>query len=363
MITRKELIIRSVKTAGTAVIFLSPLNKLTANQKDPDNYLQSLPSHLKEILPLAFRAPSGHNTQPWYVKVITDNYLVLGLDKDRFLPAVDPKQRESILSLGALTESVLLAARAKGYRARIDTITDNNRQVGIRIIPEGSPDKDLEKRILNRMTLRKDYEPESIPSSHLEKLTSHLSDWRYITLESNDGKKLSHATLEANRAQVNRDSAQAELSRWIRWKRDKARETGNGLTPDTMEITGLAGLFVRAFYDREKVMSESFRKTTIEMAEEQVSQGAGWLLLYSRDNSFSSLIQAGREYYRMILEARPLSLAVHPMSQLLEEKETASLRRPFEKKNSKLQFILRTGYRDYTDPVSRRMDLSETVRL
>ncbi len=363
MLTRKDFMIKSVQIGGTASLMLLPVKNLVAGMENTDNYLENLPSHLKEILPLAFRAPSGHNTQPWYIKVMTDNYLVLGLDKDRFLPAVDPKQRESILSLGALAESVLLAAKAMGYRARLVSISDNNRQVGIRILPGGSPEKGLEKKIRSRMTLRKDYEPESIHLSHLEKLTSHLSDFRYVPLNSDEGKKLSHATLEANRAQVYRDEAQAELSRWIRWKREKAIKTGNGLTPDTMEINGLAGLIVRSFYDQEKVMSESFRKTTIKMIEEQVSQGAGWLLLYSRNSSFSSLIQSGREYYRMLLEARPHSLAVHPMSQLLEEKKTASLRTPFEKKNMKLQFILRLGHREYPDPVSLRMDIDETVRL
>ena len=50
----------------------------------------------KEILFLASLAPSGRNTQPWFVKYIEPYHWIIGNDKSKWLPAVDPTQRETI---------------------------------------------------------------------------------------------------------------------------------------------------------------------------------------------------------------------------------------------------------------------------
>jgi hypothetical protein len=53
----------------------------------------------KEILFLASLAPSGHNTQPWLVQYLAPYHWIIGNDKSKWLSAVDPTQRETILSL------------------------------------------------------------------------------------------------------------------------------------------------------------------------------------------------------------------------------------------------------------------------
>jgi hypothetical protein len=74
-----------------------------------------VPDELVEVLYYASLAPSGHNAQPWYVKVVNEKTCIIGLDPLRRLPAVDPNNRESLLSIGAFAESLSLAAGAKGY--------------------------------------------------------------------------------------------------------------------------------------------------------------------------------------------------------------------------------------------------------
>jgi hypothetical protein len=51
------------------------------------------------LLYYASLAPSGHNSQPWYVKVLDQNRWIIGADPLRRLPAVDPHNREVLLSL------------------------------------------------------------------------------------------------------------------------------------------------------------------------------------------------------------------------------------------------------------------------
>ena len=53
----------------------------------------------KEILFLASLAPSGHNTQQWFVRYLAPYHWIVGNDQSKWLPAVDLTQRETILSL------------------------------------------------------------------------------------------------------------------------------------------------------------------------------------------------------------------------------------------------------------------------
>ena len=75
-----------------------------------------------EILYLASLAPSGHNLQPWTMKIVGPKHWVLGSDRNLRLPAVDPDNRELLLSLGAFLENLVAVARAFGYEAEIKII-------------------------------------------------------------------------------------------------------------------------------------------------------------------------------------------------------------------------------------------------
>ncbi|MCO5948624.1 nitroreductase family protein [Mucilaginibacter flavidus] len=68
----------------------------------------------KQILYLASMAPSGHNTQPWFIKYIAPYSCIIGNDKKRWLRGVDPTQRETILSIGAFLQNLEYAANNLG---------------------------------------------------------------------------------------------------------------------------------------------------------------------------------------------------------------------------------------------------------
>src|SRR5262245_57986228 len=75
-------------------------------------------SWLTEVLELAARAPSGHNAQPWLVRRVGEpgRWVIVGA-KNRRLPAVDPTNRELLLSIGAFLENLIVAARHYGHEA------------------------------------------------------------------------------------------------------------------------------------------------------------------------------------------------------------------------------------------------------
>ena len=141
----------------------------------------------------------------------------------------------------------------------------------------------------------------------------------YFPNHSPQGKQLQEGTIEANRKQAFRDPAQEELANWIRWSSKDAEEHRNGLTPDSMEIGGIAGFYVRNFYDRKSVLSKSFRETTVDTATKQVRTCGGWLVVTSQDSRIETLIEYGRVFEEMLLKIRERKIAIHPMTQMLEE--------------------------------------------
>ena len=130
-----------------------------------------------------------------------------------------------------------------------------------------------------------------------------------------------------------------------------------------MEIQGFAGWFVRNFYNRESVLKQSFREQTVDVVAKQVKTGGGWVVVTSTDSRIQTLVEYGRAFENVFLKARDKMIAIHPMTQMLEEtpwknKVAMELGVPGE-----VQWILRIGYvKSYPDPVSLRAPVSRFVR-
>ena len=111
-----------------------------------------------------------------------------------------------------------------------------------------------------------------------------------------------------------------------------------------MEIGGASGWVVRNFYDKSSVMKKDFRDKNIDNVIKQVSQSAGWLLITSKDNSVATLLETGKRMQRLFLKVRDKGIAIHPMTQILEESSTRQELNQSIGINDNIQFILRMGY-------------------
>ena len=130
-----------------------------------------------------------------------------------------------------------------------------------------------------------------------------------------------------------------------------------------MEITGIPGWVVRNSYDKDNVMTKDFRERGIDNIQKEVSESAGWILITSQDNSVAALLETGRRMERLFLRVRERNIAIHPMTQILEESST---REKFNRSigiGEHVQFILRTGYlKNYPQPVSLRRPIERFIR-
>jgi sulfur-carrier protein adenylyltransferase/sulfurtransferase len=97
------------------------------------------PPHIKRILDLARWAPSGDNTQPWRFEVVDGaNFIIHGHDT-RDWCVYDLDGRASQIAIGALLETVFIAASGEGMRTEFNRQADapeSNPVIEVRLIPD-----------------------------------------------------------------------------------------------------------------------------------------------------------------------------------------------------------------------------------
>lgn len=213
--------------------------------------------------------------------------------------------------------------------------------------------------------VRSGYLNETLKKEHIEFLTGNDKDhFQFFANTTKEYHWLNEQTIEANRKQTYRDDAQAELANWMRLSGNDAKKYCDGLTTAGMEINGMAGWVVRNFYDKKNVMSKSFREQGLDKVKAQVNSSGGWLLITSKDHATASLIDTGKRLQQMLLKTREKGIAIHPMTQVLEEAEYRDQVNRSVGITDAVQFILRTGYvKDYPGPVSLRRPVDRFVKV
>jgi hypothetical protein len=323
-----------------------------------DKIVPLLDATRREILHYAALAPSGHNSQPWRIRVESADEWVIEADPRRRLPAVDPDNRELMLSLGAFTENLVQAAGALGYAARIQVLAQScfERDV-IRVnLRSDALQPYLLERLARRRTVRSGYRPDQIRIADVEALRAQAGGRLfYFPNSSQHADCLRDGTVECFRIQSQRDAAQREFVAWLRLSDAEAMKHRDGLTTEGMELQGFKGWFIRRFVTPDDFMKASFRQKGIDQTARLAGQGGGWLVITSSGRTPADLIEAGRRFERMALMACERRIGLHPMTQILEEKQGLDMLATYHDPSLIPQFVIRIGYLDrYPQPVSLR---------
>ena len=342
-------------------------NLRRADLKPDGGDLLALEPDEAEILYLASLAPSGHNTQPWFISLLGPYHWIIGHDHRRWLPAVDPDQRETLLSLGAFLQNLEYAATALGYACKwtlLARINQDERVMEARLVRLGAKDPRYVENMKLRRTIRSGFSPGPLGPRDLAQLVGDEAEFiHYLPGTGREAGSINRLTIEANRLQAYRDPAQEELADWIRFSSEDGRSHRDGLTTASMGLSGLAAWAVRNFYDRASVLKTDFRDRAIAQVRETVAASAGWILITSRDGSVAALLETGRRMQRLFLQVRALGIGLHPMTQILEEAATRQALTGVLGIGGMVQFILRVGYvADSPPPVSLRRPVAWFLR-
>jgi hypothetical protein len=271
---------------------------------------------------------------------------------------VDPDNRETLLSLGAFTENLVLAAGVFGMGAEVEVLAREKTDPDVlRIrLSECRPSTYPVRRLEKRMTVKSGYLSRELAPSDVDAFASVLpGHLHYFPRGTDHARCIEEGAVECFRRQSLRDPAQKELVKWLRLNGTSARRHRDGLTTAGMEISGLQGFFVRHFVSPEDFLKTSFREQGIAHTAKLASQGAGWLVVTGAGETPADLVETGRRFEKMALLARERNIALHPMSQWMEEKWGRDKTAENHKASMTPRFLLRVGYvREYPEPVSLR---------
>jgi len=268
----------------------------------------------RRILFLASLAPSGHNTQPWFIRHIEPFQWIICNNERRWLPAVDPVQRETMLSIRAFIQNVAYAASSLGYQFDFSLLATTNQDEGVmsvKLIKSENQFKYDAENIIQRRTVRSNILSLELKAGDVRELTNNESRFiHFISRGERHYEYLNEQNIEANKIQSYRDQAQIELANWIRFSNKDAENYRDGLTTASMEIQGFSGWVVRNFYTKSNLMDKRFRDQNIDQVEKQVASSAGWFIIASKDSTVTSLIETGMQMERLFLKVKAKGIAI-----------------------------------------------------
>lgn len=301
------------------------------------------------ILHNASLAPSGHNSQPWRVRICKQNEWIIEADPTRRLPCVDPDNRELLLSLGAFLENLLITAATFGLHTEVDIMAKNcyDREIVRLVFQEGPLRQYRLQTLKDRRTVKHGQLPRCLASPDLTRLMATTQEQvMYAARGSKQAAFIADAAVEAFRLQSHREDAQREFVSWLRLDRTEVMRHRDGITTESMGINGVAGWYVNTFLSPSDFLTAAMRQKSIDATAALAREGGGWLLLTSRGQTVAELLACGRRFQQLSLAACELGIAIHPMSQILEEEGASSLKEVLGDDSHTPQFVLRVGYLD-----------------
>jgi hypothetical protein len=268
----------------------------------------------RELVRYATLAPSSHNTQCWKFRIGPSEISILP-DLARRCPAVDPDDHHLFVSLGCATENLVQAALANGLLAqsRIDRTSGDITMAFEATKLFASP---LFKAIPDRQCTRSEFDGKAISAEELRLLEqAGAGDGVQIMLLT-DAKAIENIleyVAAGNTAQIQDLAFVDELKAWIRFGKDEAVRTGDGLFSGSSGNASLPRwIGIRLFDAFYKAKSEN------EKYAKQLRSSAGVAIFVSEQNDKAHWIEIGRSYQRFALQATALGIRNAMINQPVE---------------------------------------------
>jgi len=331
------------------------IGKYTYCQTDNLNF------DMKEIIKYGTYAPSSHNAQMWSVKIIGNNKIKIFPNYKRVLSYVDPKNRETWISIGAFVENCVLSAQDLGYKTSVKI---NNNEITIDLTKDKKiiPSKKNINNILKRLTIRTPYLDEEIDKNIIDEITNISEKVFYYSKKSLQGKAIIDNSIKAYTLQMQDTSKLKELSEWMTFSYKEEKERKDGLTPRMLGMNGFQHFLFNTFMSKKSVTGKTFIKGSIKGAKKQLNSCSGFLIILSNSFSVSDLVQSGRDLENVWLKCVENKIAVHPMSQVLEEKQYYDILKKELNIKGEIQMVLRIGkVKKYPERKGRRLKVDNII--
>jgi hypothetical protein len=268
----------------------------------------------RELVRYATLAPSSHNTQCWKFRIGPSAISILP-DFSRRCPVVDPDDHHLFVSLGCASENLVQAALANGLLAqpRLNLAAGEITLALETSKPFASP---LFQAIPERQCTRVAFDGQAISPAELlllEKAGAGDGVKLLLLTEETAIEKILEYVVAGNNAQMNDAAFVRELKAWIRFDKEEAVRTGDGL------FSGASGSASVPRWAGSRLFDLFFTaKNENEKSAKQIRSSAGIAIFVSENNDKAHWIEAGRCYQRFALQATALGIRNAMINQPVE---------------------------------------------
>ena len=315
----------------------------------------------RKALSYAVLCPNPHNRQPWLVDLSVDNELSLYVDTERLLPHTDPYARQITIGLGCFTELMVLAAAADGWDVAIEEFPEGadskqllddrpvlrarfSRSAAVAIDP-------LFDQVRTRQTTKTPFDTtRTVPTSAIdETIGATLHQSRVAgSNEPTMVAKLRKLTHEALAIEIDTPRTYKESVDLFRIGKAEIDESPDGIdfSGRRFELLSMFGLFSRnGALDRESSGFKQGRDAVLESTDTAMAH----IWVITQTNTRLDQLNAGRDWMRIHLAATATGVALHPLSQALQEysemsSHYAQVHQLLAVEGGTIQMLARMGY-------------------
>ena len=326
-------------------------------------------------LSYATLAPNAHNTQPWLVALRPDA-LELFVDGSRLLPETDPPYRQTHISQGTFLELLAIALAEEGVASDVSYFPEGEYgndvlrplPVARLTLAKGAVVKDpLFSAITTRRSNKGIYDSKRLLSAEETLALARAPREGEVSVRIVDAAdargRIAALCTEAMAVEVQAVARNVETARWFRFSEREVEETRDGFGLAQTGRGALTRWFAETFLLDRKGAADPrgmFARGAIDSVRQQAGSAAAFGVLSDRANTRRAQVIAGRAYARIALTATALGLAMHPLSQALEEyPDMAKIKARLEAEvglpsGGTVQMLFRLGHSDPTPHTPRR---------
>jgi hypothetical protein len=277
----------------------------------------------------AVLAPNPHNRQPWIAELpnAAPDTVVLRFDLTRRLPVTDPFDRQLTIGLGCFAELFRLAAAAQGFAATVTPFPEGEpaplldaRPVAVlRLAPGGTPDPLFAHAAARRSVKRPFDMARPVPEAAIAALAAAVRPGLRFggTAEPARVAALRDLAWRAWQIEATTPAAHLESVNLMRIGREAvlAQPDGISVYGPGLDQAIAAGQITQA----SMLPGGPGYAVMVERYRPMLEATPAYVWLSSPGATRAEALAAGRDWLRVNLAATGLGLALHPVSQALQE--------------------------------------------
>lgn len=273
-----------------------------------------------QALSYAILAPNPHNRQPWEVELVGENKIRIYRDKNKNLPETDPFERQLTIGMGCFIELLNIAANELGYLLKINYFLNGKNEknefvADVLFKPSKSIKKDvLFSSIIDRRSSKEPFEKTPLSSNQINR----LNKFGKVIHKKEEVETLKKITWDAFVVEYKTPKTLKESVDLMRFGKNEINSS-----PDGIDIGGgfLEAMNLLGIINSKTLLdpNSSAYSQGLDIYEKMLSATPNYIILKTKNNKRIDQLLIGRQWARLNLTTTKMGLALHPVSQALQE--------------------------------------------